>query len=226
MRLGIVMPTLDEAPALRRNLPPALAAADLVVVADGGSADGTAALAAELGARVVAGPAGRGGQLNLGAREALAAGADLLLFLHADTTLPPDGPAALRAAVAAGARGGAFLLRFDSERAAMRLGTRLVNLRTRWLRLPLGDQAQFATRETFERLGGFRDWPLLEDLDFAWRLRRAGAMTIVPAQVVTSARRFLSRGALRTVATNWLIWLLFLFGVSPRRLARLYAHIR
>jgi len=108
----------------------------------------------------------------------------------------------------------------------MRLGTRLVNLRTRWLRLPLGDQAQFATRETFERLGGFRDWPLLEDLDFAWRLRRAGAMTIVPAQVVTSARRFLSRGALRTVATNWLIWLLFLFGVSPRRLARIYEHIR
>jgi rSAM/selenodomain-associated transferase 2 len=226
MRLGIVMPTLDEAPAIRDNLPRALAAADLVVVADGGSADGTAALAAELGARVVSGPPGRGGQLNQGARAALAAGADLLLFLHADTVLPPEGPAALRAAVAAGARGGAFLLRFDSERAAMRLGTRLVNLRTRWLRLPLGDQAQFATRDTFERLGGFRDWPLLEDLDFAWRLRRAGAMTVVPAQVTTSARRFLHRGALRTVATNWLIWLLFLLGVSPHRLARLYGHIR
>ena len=226
MRLGIVMPTLDEEPALSRNLPLALAAADLVVVADGGSADRTAAVARELGARVVAGPPGRGCQLNQGARAALAAGADLLLFLHADTVLPPEGPAALRAAVAAGARGGAFLLRFDSARAAMRLGTRLVNLRTRWLRLPLGDQAQFATRETFERLGGFRDWPLLEDLDFAWRLRRAGAMTIVPAQVTTSARRFLNRGALRTVATNWLIWLLFLLGVSPRRLARLYEHIR
>ncbi len=226
MRLGIVMPTLDEAPAIRRNLPRALAAADLVVVSDGGSTDGTAALAAELGAEVVCGPPGRGGQLERGARAALAAGADLLLFLHADTVLPPGGAAALRAAVAAGAEGGAFLVRFDSERASMRLGTHLVNLRTRWLRLPLGDQAQFATRATFERLGGFRDWPLLEDLDFAWRLRRAGAMTVVGAQVTTSARRFLRHGALRTVATNWLIWLLFLLGVSPHRLARLYDQIR
>jgi rSAM/selenodomain-associated transferase 2 len=220
------MPTLDEEAALAQNLPAALAAADLVVVSDGSSTDRSTALAAELGARVVGGPAGRGGQLNRGARAALAAGADLLLFLHADTVLPPDAPATLRAAVAAGARGGAFLVRFDSGTATMRLGTWLVNLRTRWLRLPLGDQAQFATRQTFEKLGGFRDWPLLEDLDFAWRLKRAGAMTVIDAQVTTSARRFLQRGAARTVATNWLIWLLFLLGVSPRRLARLYKHIR
>jgi rSAM/selenodomain-associated transferase 2 len=220
------MPTLDEASALASNLPAALAAADLVVVSDGGSADGTAALAERLGARVVCGPPGRGRQLNRGAREALAAGADLLVFLHADTLLPPGAPAMLGGAVAAGAGGGAFLVRFDSDTAKMRLGTWLVNLRTRWLRLPLGDQAQFATRETFAALGGYRDWPLLEDLDFAWRLRRAGAMTLIDAPVTTSARRFLERGALRTVATNWLIWLLFLLGVSPHRLARLYKQIR
>ena len=229
MRLCIVVPTLDEESALARNLPAALAmlaAGDLVVVSDGGSADRTAAIAAELGATVVCGPPGRGLQLDRGARAALAAGADLLVFLHADTTLPPGAAERLRAAVAAGARGGAFLLRFDSDRAKMRLGGRLVNLRTRWTRLPLGDQAQFVTRATYEELGGFRDWPILEDLDFAWRLRRAKAMTILDAQVITSARRFLERGSLRTVSTNWLIWLLFLLGVSPHRLARLYRHAR
>lgn len=226
MRLCIVMPTLDEEAALARHLPAALAAADLVVVSDGGSADRTLAIAEELGARVVRGEPGRGQQLNRGARAALAAGADLVVFVHADTALPPGAPAALRDAVARGARGGAFLVRFDSELRKMRLGGWLVNLRTRWLRLPLGDQAQFATRETFEALGGFRDWPLLEDVDFAWRLRRAGAMTILDARVTTSARRFLEHGSLRTVATNWLIWLLFLLGVPPHRLARLYGKIR
>lgn len=226
MRLCIVMPTLDEEAALARHLPAALAAADLVVVSDGGSADRTLAVAAELGARTVCGPPGRGLQLNRGAREALAAGADLLLFLHADTVLPPGARTALEDAVTDGVRGGAFLVRFDSGSAKMRLGSWLVNLRTRWTRLPLGDQAQFATRETFEALGGFRDWPLLEDLDFAWRLRRSGAMAVIEAPVTTSARRFVERGALRTVATNWLIWLLFLLGISPHRLARLYKNIR
>jgi len=226
MRLCIVMPTLDEEAALARHLPAALAAADLVVVSDGGSTDRTLAIAEELGARVVRGEPGRGQQLNRGARAGLAAGADLLVFVHADTVLPPGAPAALRAAVARGARGGAFLVRFDSELWKMRLGGWLVNLRTRWVRLPLGDQAQFATRETFAALGGFRDWPLLEDVDFAWRLRRAGAMAILDARVTTSARRFLEHGSLRTVATNWLIWLLFLLGVSPHRLARFYGKIR
>jgi rSAM/selenodomain-associated transferase 2 len=220
------MPTLDEAAALARSLPAALGVADFVVVSDGGSADGTPAIAERLGARTVCGPAGRGVQLNRGAQAALAAGADLLVFLHADTVLPPGARAALEAAVAGGAGGGAFLLRFDSALLKMRLGSRLVNLRTRRLRLPLGDQAQFATRETFAALGGFRDWPVLEDLDFARRLKRAGRMTVIEAPVTTSARRFLARGSTRTVATNWLIWLLFLLRVSPHRLARLYRKIR
>jgi rSAM/selenodomain-associated transferase 2 len=220
MRLAIVVPTLNEEDALRRNLPAALAAADEVVVSDGGSVDGSVELAARLGARVVSGPPGRGGQLNRGARAAPAA--DVLLFLHADTTLPPHGAEAVRAAAAAGRNGGAFLLRFDVDRPAQRLGAWLINRRTRMLRLPLGDQAQFVTRETFDRLEGFRDWPILEDLDFAMRLRRLGGMTLIAAPVTTGARRFRELGALRTVATNWLIWILFFLGVSPHRLARLY----
>lgn len=217
-----MVPTLNEEDTLRRNLPAALAAADEVVVADGGSMDRTPEVARELGARVVAGPPGRGSQLNQGAA---AATADILVFLHADTTLPPGGVAAVRQIVARGAAGGAFLVRFDSG-GILRLGSWLVNLRTRLTRLPLGDQAQFATRETFDRLGGFKDWPILEDLDFALRLRRTGRLALIEDMVTTGARRFRAQGVLRTVATNWLIWLLFLLGVSPHRLARLYRHIR
>jgi rSAM/selenodomain-associated transferase 2 len=223
MRLAIVVPTLDEEEALRRHLPAALAAADEVVVSDGGSRDGTVEVARRLGVAVVSGPPGRGGQLNRGAA---ATRADVLLFLHADTTLPPGGAAAVREAVAHGVPGGGFLVRFDVDRPAQRLGAWLINRRTRLLRLPLGDQAQFASRETFERLGGFRDWPILEDLDFAVRLRRLGGMALIAEPVTTGARRFIEQGALRTVAINWLVWILFFFGVSPHRLARLYRHIR
>jgi rSAM/selenodomain-associated transferase 2 len=223
LQLAIVVPTLNEEGALRRCLPAALAAADEVIVSDGGSSDGTVAVARELGARVVCGAPGRGGQLNRGAA---AAGADILLFLHADTTLPEHGAERVREAVARGACGGAFLLRFDADRPMQRLGERLINWRTRHLRVPLGDQAQFATRKTFDGLGGFRDWPLLEDIDFAFRLRRLPDFTLIPEAVTTGARRFVEQGAVRTVATNWLIWLLFLCGVSPHRLARLYRQIR
>jgi rSAM/selenodomain-associated transferase 2 len=223
MRLAIIVPTLNEEDTVRRHLPAALAVADEVIVSDGGSGDGTVAAARAFGARVVEGPPGRGGQLNRGAA---AATADVILFLHADTTLPERGAERIREAVAAGAPGGAFFLRFDVDRPAQRLGSRLINWRTRRLRVPLGDQAQWATRETFDRLGGFRDWPILEDLDFVLRLRRLPGFTLIAEPVTTGARRFVEQGAVRTVATNWLIWILFLCGVSPQRLARLYRQIR
>lgn len=223
MRLAIVVPALNEEEALRRNLPAALAAADEVVVSDGGSTDRTVEVARQLGARVVSGPPGRGVQLTRGAETAEA---DVLLFLHADTRLPPDGVRVVREAVARGAVGGAFCVRFDVDRPMLRLGARLINLRTRLTRLPLGDQAQFVTREGFRRLQGFRDWPILEDLDFAFRMKRVGRTVLIEDRVTTAARRFVEQGIVRTVSTNWLIWMLFLLGVSPQRLARLYRHIR
>lgn len=223
MRLAIVVPTLNEEAGLRRHLPAALAAADQVVVSDGGSTDGTLAVARELGAGIVTGPPGRGGQLTRGAE---ATDAPLLLFLHADTLLPPDGARRIREAVAGGAVGGGFLVRFDVDRSVLRLGERLINARTRLTGLPLGDQAQFVTREAFHGLGGYRDWPILEDLDFAMRLRRRGRTVLITSPVTTAARRFVEQGIARTISTNWLIWLLFFCGVSPQRLARLYRHIR
>ena len=223
MRLAIVVPTLNEEAALRRHLPAASALAEQVVVSDGGSTDGTLAVARELGARIVTGPPGRGGQLMRGAE---ATDAPLLLFLHADTLLPPDAAQRIREAVACGAVGGGFLVRFDVDRSLLRLGERLINARTRLTRWPLGDQAQFVTREAFHALGGYRDWPILEDLDFAMRLRRRGRTVLITSPVTTAARRFVEQGIARTISTNWLIWLLFFCGVSPHRLARLYRQIR
>ena len=222
-RLAIVVPTLDEEAVLVRHLPATLAVADELVVSDGGSRDGSREVAARLGARVVTGPAGRGAQLNRGAA---ATGAELLLFLHADSELPPGAAVAVRDAVAAGCCGGGFLVRFEPARPLFRFGAAIANARTRVTRVPLGDQAQFVTREAFARLGGYREWPLLEDLDFARRLKRAGRVAVLPLLVSTSARRFVQRGPLRTVATNWLIWTLFVCGVPPARLARLYRDVR
>jgi rSAM/selenodomain-associated transferase 2 len=223
LQLSIVVPTLDEATQLGRHLTRALEVADQVVVSDGGSADGTVEIARRLGALVVAGPPGRGGQLNRGAA---AADGDLLLFLHADTALPADAGASIRGAVAGGAVGGGFRVRFEAGGPTLRLGARLINLRTRWTHCPLGDQAQFVTRRAFQALGGFHDWPILEDLDFARRLKRLGPVALLDAEVTTSARRFVDGGWPRTVATNWLIWSLYFLGVPPQWLARLYGKVR
>lgn len=221
--LSIVVPTLDEERTLAVRLDEALSAADEVVVSDGGSRDATVAVARRRGARVVEGGPGRGPQLNRGAA---AARGDILLFLHADTTLPAGAAASVRAAIAGGACGGAFLVRFDVDAPVYRFGARMVNWRTRRSHLALGDQAQFASRDTFTALGGFRDWPILEDLDFARRLKRHGAVAVLSPPVVTSARRFEARGPARTVALNWLIWTLFFCGVSPQRLAGFYHRVR
>lgn len=220
----MIIPTLNEESNLRSLLPQTLAQADEVVVSDGGSKDATIASARELGARVIEGAAGRGNQLNRGAR---AAQGEILLFLHADTRLPEGWCAAVRETIAGGASGGAFLLGFDTDRRLLRLGAGLINLRTRLTQIPLGDHAQFVTREAFEELGGFRDWPILEDLEFAKRLKRRGEpMVILPARVVTAARRFTEQGVVRTVVNNWWIWLSFAAGASPHRLARRYRPTR
>lgn len=223
MRVGVVIPTLDEEPALLDGLPAVVAVADRVVVSDGGSRDATAQVARRAGALFVAGPASRGGQLNRGAA---ALDTEILLFLHADTRLPAGALDEVRSAIAAGHVGGGFQVRFASDRRSLALGSRLVNLRTRWARIPLGDQAQFVRRDTFLELGGFQEWPILEDLDFIRRLRQRGRLAILAPPVATSARRFHRRGVTRTVTTNWAIWALFLAGVSPARLARWYRHVR
>lgn len=222
-RVSIVIPALDEGHLLDSAVRAALEQAHDVVVADGGSHDGSVEVARRAGARVVTGVTGRGAQLNLGAA---AARGEILLFLHADTRLPPTATESVCAAVDQGFEGGGFLISFATPLRSMRLGARLVNWRTRVFRVPLGDQAQWARRDTFDAIGGFRDWPILEDSDFIRRLRRRGRVVILAPPVSTDARRFEQRGVARTVATNWLIWSLWGLGVAPQRLLRWYRKVR
>jgi len=204
-------------------LPALVREADEVVVADGGSDDRSVEVARELGARVALSEPGRGIQLNRAAAESTA---DILLFLHADTRLPEGALDLVRSAVTHGASGGGFLARFESKLPIMAFGSKLVDLRTRLTRAPLGDQAQFVTRTAFLALGGYRSWPILEDLDFIRRLKRIGRVAIIPRPVITSGRRYEQGGVLRTVALNWFLWALYFLGVDPRRIAGLYRNIR
>jgi rSAM/selenodomain-associated transferase 2 len=227
MRLAIVMPVLEEEATVQEAVVGARQHCDKLIVVDGGSRDRTVELARQAGATVATAPrAGRGLQLHTGAALALDAGADVLLFLHADTRLPASARSAIEQVLRDEAVGGGFLVDFEAAPRLLRLGRRLVDLRTVRLRIPLGDQAQFATATAYARSGGFADLPILEDLDFMRRLGRQGPISIIPHRATTSSRRFIERGVVRTVATNWLIWLLFAAGVKPRRLARLYALVR
>ena len=230
MTVTVVVPTLDEAAtvgaalaSVARQTPPWR-----VVVADGGSSDGTPELvrAAWPEAVVVTGPPGRGRQLADGA--ALADG-EALLFLHADTRLADGALDAVRAALAGdGVAGGCFRTTFDTPahgfgplgRAAMRLWQ--ARMWMRWHRLAFGDRAIFCTRAAFDAAGGMPDSPLFEDLELVRRLRRVGRFVFLPLDVVTSARRFRRHGAVRQQARNLALWLAWNAGVAPERLARHY----
>lgn len=219
MQVSLIIPTLNERPALARHLPDLLQRFDDVWISDGGSDDGGPELARQLGAGVVDGAAQRGSQLNRGARQAAG---DVLLFLHVDTVLPPAATQHIQRCLEPEVVGGGFALRFDDPRPILRLAGRLINARSRLTGCPLGDQAIFVRRSTFDAMGGFRPWPILEDLDFSRRLKRQGPTVLIDEPVVTAARRYTSRGVARQLLTNWLIFGLYFAGVSPHRLAKLY----
>lgn len=223
LKVAVVIPTLNEQAALERRLPAVLGAADEVVVSDGGSTDHTVDVARHHGVTVVNGKPGRGPQLNRGARTAEGTA---LVFLHADTDLPQAAIPEVRHALEEGAVGGGFLVRFASRRPIFRLVSEVVNLRTRLSRSPLGDQAQFATRAAFEAVGGYPEWPILEDLAFIRQLKKHGRIAVLDSEVSTSVRRFEQGGILQSIARNWLIFGCYFAGVSPFRLAKLYRHTR
>lgn len=203
-----------------------------VLVADGGSSDETGALARShpLGPTVVEAGPGRANQLN---RAAAVAAGELILFLHADTRLPAGAYASLANAWrAGGVVGGNFALRFgagerfgDGDDLFARIlgAVRALERRTG---IYYGDSAIFARREAFEALHGFRPLPIMDDYDFARRLERLGRTICLPGPAVTSDRRWRSLGVVRTVALWNVIRALYLLGVDPARLARLYGPVR
>jgi rSAM/selenodomain-associated transferase 2 len=230
LALSIIIPALDEARSIGRTLDELgrasgggrLGRAEVIVV-DGGSADGTAEIARGRGARVVSSARGRGAQMHAGARAARGA---VLWFLHADTRPSPGCLGQMAEALGDPSTvGGNFEVFFDGGTRAARFMTWLYP-RLRRLGLCYGDSAVFVRRAAYERIGGFRAFPVFEDLDLVRRLRGAGRVAHLSARVTTSSRRFEGRSFALTFARWSLLQLLYWLGVSPHALGRLYAPVR
>jgi rSAM/selenodomain-associated transferase 2 len=221
MRLTVIVPVLNEAAAITAAIRSA-SGADEIIVVDGGSTDATRAIAASLGARVVECAAGRGRQLSRGAEVATG---DVLLFLHADTTLPRGFREQVEAALSA-AGWGRFDVQFDRGGPLLRLIAWLISTRSRISRVATGDQAIFLKKRVFDQVGGIREPELFEDVDLCRRLKRVAAMGVPDDPVVTSARRWREGGVWRTTFLMWTLKSLYLMGVPAGRLARLYRAVR
>jgi rSAM/selenodomain-associated transferase 2 len=223
MNLSVIVPVLEDAHHLARLLPElgqTCAGAELIVV-DGGSRDGSAVVAARYpGVRLVSSGPGRGRQMNAGAAQARH---ETLLFLHADTLLPPGAADAVRRALADPAVVyGRFDVRFDSRRAVFRLIAALMNLRSRLTGICTGDQAIFVRRTAFRTVGGYREIALMEDVDLTRRLKRVGRLAALGLCVTTSARKWEREGVARTIVLMWVLRALHAGGVAPDRLHRWY----
>jgi rSAM/selenodomain-associated transferase 2 len=220
--ISVIVLTLDESV----RLPACLAALagqspHELIVSDGGSADGTVAIASAAGARVVAGERGRAPQANRGAA---AATGDVLLFLHADTRRAPGALALIEQTLAADPRivGGTFTISFDDPRPLYRLLAALGNLHHVVSKSLYGDRGIFVRRGVFAAIGGFRPLPIMEDYDFGRRLQRYGHVRILRLPVVASAREFHRQGPLVLGVKTLLCLLAYRLGVAPQRLRRFY----
>lgn len=218
--LAVIIPALNEEATIAAAVASAIrAGASEVIVADGGSRDRTPERAIDAGARLLEGPPMRARQMNLGAAESTAGA---LLFLHADSELPANAAEAIEAALNEGNRFGGFRIEFAERSPRLDLAARMINARTSLTRCPWGDQGQFIAREDFEKAGGFREIPLMEDYALAVEMKRRGRTTVLPMKIRTSGRRFLKKGLLRTALINWSIITAYRLGVDPHRLARWY----
>jgi rSAM/selenodomain-associated transferase 2 len=217
-RLSIVVPVLNEARgivAALESLAPLRARGHEVIVVDAASEDGSAALAAPHCDRVLQAPRGRAAQLNAGARSAAG---KALLFLHADTALPPHADELIFCALQ-DHLWGRFDVDIEGRHPALRLIAAAMNLRSRLTGIATGDQAIFVLREAF---AGFPEIALMEDIAFSKAMKRRAAPACLRARVRTSGRRWESRGVLKTVLLMWRLRLLYFLGARPERLARLY----
>ncbi len=222
--LSIVVPVLDEAAHLVERLQALQSmrreGAELIV-ADGGSRDDTARLAAALADRVVTAPRGRAAQMNAGAA---ASRGRVLLFLHADTALPDNAARAVLAAVGTNPAWGRFDVRIDGRHPLLRVVERMMNWRSRLTGIATGDQAIFVSRALFDQAGGFADLPLMEDIALSSRLKRLTPPVCLRQHVITSARRWQTHGVLRTILLMWYLRAAFFLGADPARLALRYGY--
>ena len=228
-RISIIIPVLNEVGTIAKVLARTRSSTNVeAIVVDGGSVDGTLELVQSLGVKVLSSPTGRAGQMNAGVS---AATGEILLFLHADTLLPPGFDTMVRAALKPPQQGcrkppvaGAFALQIDAPLRSLRLIEWGVNWRSRYFQMPYGDQAIFLKAETFHQMGGFARLPIMEDFELVRRLRSMGHIALIPVPVVTSARRWLKKGIIQTTLMNQIIILAYFLGVSPQQLVCWYRH--
>lgn len=222
--LCIVMPVLDEASTLAlrlRALDGLRRRGARVVVVDGGSQDDTMAIARERADLALLAPRGRASQMNAGAA---ACPADVLLFLHADTALPENADLLVRRATLGLFAWGRFDVRIASPRRLLALVGTLMNLRSRLSGIATGDQALFVRHDLFQRVGGFPDLPLMEDIAICRLLRQHGRPACLRERVVTAARRWERHGVWRTIFLMWRLRAAYFLGADPRELAILYGY--
>jgi rSAM/selenodomain-associated transferase 2 len=222
VHLSVVIPCLDEAAgivATLEALSPLRERGHEVIVVDAGT-DGTDELARPHADRVLRAPRGRAAQMNRGAE---AATGDVLLFLHADTRLPPFAERAIADGFAATGRAwGRFDVRLTGRRPSLRVIETLMSWRSRLTGIATGDQAIFVTRERFRALGGYREIPLMEDIVLSRDLGRLGPPLCLRELVTTSSRRWERDGIVRTVLLMWWLRLRFFLGANPAELAARY----
>lgn len=227
MSLSIIIPVLNEgrglAEALAALAPHRARGVELIVV-DGGSRDGTLAIARPFADRVTCAARGRAMQMNAGAR--LARG-DILLFLHADTRLPADADRIAVTSLAwSGRAWGRFDITIEGRSPVLAVVALLMNLRSRLTGIATGDQAMFMTREAFVSAGGFPEIELMEDIALSRRLKRISRPVCVGFRATTSGRRWERNGVVRTILTMWALRLAYFLGAAPATLARLYVDAR
>lgn len=223
--LSIVVPVLNEAAgivaALEALVPLRTRGVEIIVV-DGGSVDGTATLATPHADYVLSAPRGRAAQMNAGA--AVACGSTLL-FLHADTKLPPDADRLIADGLAQSGRAwGRFDVTIAGRHPLLPLVAALMNARSRLTGIATGDQAMFVTRAAFDAAGRFPAIALMEDIALARALKRISPPRCLPARVTTSGRRWEKKGVARTILLMWRLRLAYFFGAPPDDLARRYGY--
>ena len=223
-QLSVIIPALDEAAAITATLQalqPLRKRGHEVIVVDGGSHDLTVDLSRPLADRVIPAGAGRANQMRAGA--AVAAGS-VLWFLHADTIPPPQADALILAALQQSGTGwGRFDVGFPQGRLLLHCVAWMMNQRSRLSGIVTGDQGLFVTRRHYDSVGGFPEIPLMEDIALSRALRRNGRPASIHQPVITSPRRWLTHGVLRTILRMWALRLAYFLGVSPQRLATYYA---
>lgn len=220
-RLNIIIPVVNEAQQLAAKLKALqpLRSYCHVTLVDGGSQDGSAAIAATMVDQVLHSPRGRAKQMNSGAAQT---DADVLLFLHADTGLPDNVIEHILQAIAKGYQWGRFDVSFDSPKLIFKLIAFMMNGRSRFTHIATGDQALFITREAFQRAGGFPEIALMEDIAICTRLRKLGKPACLRHKVITSARRWQQQGIIKTILLMWRLRLSYCLGADPDTLVMHY----